>query len=81
MKPHVADTKPASVELEAGSYWWCTCGLSKNQPMCDGSHKGSGFTPMELTIEEKKRVSLCACKQTKKAPFCDGTHNELPQTD
>ena len=29
-----------NIEVEAGkSYWWCACGRSKTQPICDGSHK------------------------------------------
>jgi CDGSH-type Zn-finger protein len=27
------------VAVEQGKdYWWCACGLSKAQPVCDGSH-------------------------------------------
>jgi len=38
-KPTVAGTQPVAVELKAGkSVWWCSCGRSKNQPFCDGSH-------------------------------------------
>ena len=40
---------PYKVDLEAGDHYWCSCGLSKNQPYCDGSHKGSAFTPMKFT--------------------------------
>ena len=75
--PKVAGNKSVLVELEAGSYFWCACGMSKNQPFCDGSHQGSGFSPVELTLSEKKKVSFCLCKQTKDQPFCDGSHREL----
>lgn len=72
--PLVADTRPVALELEPGSYFWCACGRSKNQPFCDGSHKGTGITPMQFTIEEKKRVAMCLCKHSGNKPFCDGTH-------
>ena len=51
-EPTIAQKSPIPVEVEAGKdYWWCACGQSKNQPFCDGSHKGSGFTPMKWTAE------------------------------
>ena len=35
-----------AVEVEEGkSYYWCSCGKSSKQPFCDGSHKGTEFTP------------------------------------
>ncbi len=78
MKGHVAARAPIPVEVVAGkSYWWCACGQSKNQPFCDGSHKGSAFTPVEYTATESKKVFFCACKQTDNRPLCDGTHNKL----
>lgn len=76
-KPNIAEKSPAILELEAGTYWWCQCGLSKNQPFCDGSHKTTNFSPVEFILEEKKKVALCQCKQTNKAPYCDGTHRNL----
>ena len=76
-EPVIADKKPAVIELAAGTYWWCACGQSKNQPYCDGSHKGTGFTPREFKLEVTKRVALCQCKHTAGAPFCDGSHKKL----
>jgi CDGSH-type Zn-finger protein len=73
-KPVAAQNSPIKLELEAGQYWWCSCGLSKKQPFCDGSHKGTSFTPLAFKLEEAKTVWLCACKKTAKAPFCDGAH-------
>lgn len=75
--PVIADKKAAVLELEPGSYRWCRCGLSKNQPFCDGAHSGTGLTPMTFEITEKKKVALCNCKHTKTSPFCDGTHKTL----
>lgn len=76
-EPVIAQKKPYIVELEAGDYWFCTCGKSAKQPFCDGAHKGSGLGPKKFTIEEKRKVGLCGCKQSGNAPFCDGAHKEL----
>ena len=74
----IAQKGPFKVDVEAGkSYFWCACGRSKNQPFCDGSHKGTGLTPRPFKAEENKTVWLCGCKQTKSQPFCDGTHKSL----
>lgn len=76
-EPTIASKKPTVLELEAGTYYWCACGQSANQPYCDGSHKGTGFTPVSFTVEAKKRVALCNCKRTANGPFCDGAHKNL----
>jgi len=76
-KPHIADKRPSVLELEPGEYYWCACGLSKNQPFCDGSHKETPFTPQKFEMTEKKRVALCQCKQSENKPFCDGTHSRI----
>ncbi len=69
---------PIEVTLEAGKdYYWCSCGRSKSQPFCDGSHKDTGFTPKKFSVAENKTVWLCTCKKTGNAPFCDGTHRKL----
>ena len=76
-EPEIADKRPAVLELEPGTYHWCACGRSKNQPYCDGSHQGTEFTPRQFIVEEKQRVALCGCKRTGNQPFCDGSHGAL----
>ena len=77
-EPKIAAKQPAAVQLEAGkTYAWCACGLSKNQPFCDGSHKVTDLRPVVFKAEKSETAYLCQCKQTKNKPFCDGTHKTL----
>ncbi len=76
-QPIVAQKSPYVMDLEPGTYFWCSCGHSKNQPFCDGSHRGTSFTPVEFTLTEQKTVALCGCKHTTQTPFCDGGHAKL----
>ncbi len=76
-EPKIVDTKPMVTTLEAGAYYWCSCGLSNDQPFCNGAHKGTGLAPVEFEVTESKPIALCLCKQTNNAPFCDGTHSGL----
>ena len=70
-----ADTPKGINVLEGNSYYWCTCGLSKKQPFCDGSHKGTTFKPLLFKADQSKKVFFCTCKQTNDQPMCDGSHN------
>ncbi len=76
-KPTIAQTSPCIVDVEPGTYYWCSCGKSTKQPFCDGSHEGSGFKPVEITVDKPKSLFLCGCKHTQHPPFCDGSHGEL----
>lgn len=77
-EPVPAGKAPIKVSVEAGKdYWWCSCGLSKNQPFCDGAHKGSGLAPSKFTPSASGDLWFCACKATKKMPLCDGSHKAL----
>jgi CDGSH iron-sulfur domain-containing protein 3 len=80
--PKVASEKSIKVEVKAGQkYLWCSCGLSENQPFCDGKHKGTGFKPSVFVAEEDKIVGFCGCKQSKKGALCDGEHRSLKCQD
>ena len=78
MEPRVPQKSPYAVEVEAGkSYSWCACSQSSKQPFCDGSHKGSGFSPVKWEASESRTVYFCGCKHSASQPLCDGTHKQL----
>ncbi|XP_076093130.1 uncharacterized protein LOC143064281 [Mytilus galloprovincialis] len=79
--PAVAMYGPYTVKnvKEGEQKLWCACGLSKQQPWCDGSHKGTGIKPVKWTVNKAQRLyQICACKYTKDPPYCDATHTNLP---
>ena len=77
-EPTIAQKSPYATNVEAGkTYYWCACGKSAQQPFCDGSHMGSGFTPKAFTAEKDGPAYLCGCKHSKNPPFCDGSHRAL----
>ncbi|WKV13226.1 glutamate synthase-related protein [Marivirga harenae] len=79
-KPKIADRKPIKVELTKGEEkYWCACGLSQNQPFCDGSHRKTDITPKQFVAEETGDAYLCMCKHSKNPPYCDGTHATLKE--
>jgi CDGSH-type Zn-finger protein len=75
--PKVAAKVPAVLDLEAGTYFWCTCGLSAKQPFCDGAHKACALRPLKFELPEAGKKALCQCKHTKTPPYCDGSHCAL----
>lgn len=76
-QPHVAQKAPYVMEVKPGKYFWCACGQSKNQPYCDGAHKGTSFTPLMEEITETKTVAWCGCKHAGNKPYCDGSHTKI----
>jgi len=77
-KAHIAAKEPKEVELKAGKrYSWCACGLSNEQPFCDGTHQKGDLRPQLIKAEKDENAWLCQCKQTKNPPYCDGSHNSL----
>ena len=76
-EPKIAQKAPFVKEMEPGKYAWCACGLSENQPFCDGSHRTTDLRPVVIQVDEKRRIAWCGCKQSHNKPFCDATHSKI----
>jgi CDGSH-type Zn-finger protein len=76
--PKIATPRSIKIEVEEGkTYNWCACGQSSTQPFCDGSHKGTSFSPIVYTASSTTIVGFCGCKHSKSGPICDGSHKTL----
>ena len=80
-KPKTSQKSPFKVKVEKGkTYFWCSCGLSQNQPFCDGSHKDDKdgkFKSVKYLASSNKEVYFCGCKITKHPPYCDNSHLKI----
>jgi CDGSH-type Zn-finger protein len=77
--PIPAQKAPYGTPVAEGTeYYWCACGRSASQPFCDGSHKGTGLSPMAFKAAKTEEAWLCGCKASSNKPFCDGSHRKLP---
>ena len=74
-KPECSQNKPYVIDEEPGTKAWCSCGLTKRQPYCDGSHAGTDFRPEIVEITEKGPVAWCGCRRSGKGARCDGSHS------
>ncbi|MDG2090791.1 MAG: CDGSH iron-sulfur domain-containing protein [Gammaproteobacteria bacterium] len=73
--PVRAADKPYATDVEEGkTYYWCSCGKSSTQPLCDGSHQGTDFTPVAYEADATRKVFFCGCKISNNKPICDGSH-------
>jgi len=73
---------PVRTYLKRGeTYQFCTCSNSADGVLCDGSHKGTEFTPKEFIATRNAESYLCLCKNSSCTPFCDGAHAKHEKFD
>ena len=76
-KPLYVQKYPFVLKGEKKKYAWCACGKSESQPFCDGSHKGTKFTPIIINNDNEGNIAWYGCKSSANAPYCDGRHSKL----
>ena len=69
--------EPLKTKLATGTYLYCQCGYSSEQPWCNGSHHGTKIKPLIVDIANERNVSICTCKLTKSPPYCDDSHKTI----
>src|SRR5262249_47595793 len=78
VQPEIGGRAPPAGDVEGGER--CCGGAgggAESQPFCDGSHKGTAFSPVEWKAEQAEQTWFCACKRTGNRPMCDGSHKKL----
>lgn len=64
-KADITSREPVAIDVKKGEdYWCCTCGKSKTQPFCDGSHDGTGCKPFHYRASSDTTEWFCSCKDT-----------------
>ena len=71
------ENSPLVVNLEPGRHAICRCGQTGNAPFCDGSHAGTGLSPVLEDVQEARNVAWCRCRTSGNLPFCDGSHKNV----
>jgi glutamate synthase domain-containing protein 2 len=85
--PIIADNKPVKVNLAKGQeYHFCTCGRSRSQPFCDGSHAGTAFRPRVIVsdmsfgaLSEEAKIALAKGAELAGTGICSGEGGMLPE--
>ena len=52
-------------------------GARQSQPFCDGSHKGTGFAPVEFKAAKSDAGLVLHLQAHRQPPMCDGSHRKL----
>jgi len=73
-QPISAGKSPIVQDCQPGTYYWCACGKSANQPFCDGKHAGTSLRPIQVVLDTASKIAWCTCKKSKNGARCDGSH-------